>query len=101
MYAWRTGSYLHLGSYYSAESQGVRKSDLHSESSGSFSVECLCWSGCSYICKATGRGFHTKPRIWFILVKTYNIATFIGYLDYLPQFKLYAYVRKAITQSEQ
>ena len=78
---------------YLAERQGVRKSDFYSES---LSVECLC----CYICNAAGRRFQTKPRTWFILIKTYKIATFLGYLDYLAQFKLYAYVRKAITQSE-
>ena len=58
----------------SAEPQGVRKSNFYSES---LSVECLC----CYICDAACRGFHTKRRIWFILIKTYQIATFIGYLD--------------------
>ena len=67
---------------------GKASSDFYSES---LSVECLC----CYICNAAGRRFQTKPRIWFTLIKTYKIATFLGYLDYLAQFKLYAYVRKA------
>ena len=67
--------HLHLGSYYSAESQGVRKSDFYSETKVCRVFVLL------YYCKATDRGFHTKPRIWFILFKNDKIATFIGYLD--------------------
>ena len=54
----------------------------------SLSFKCLC----CYSCNMTSRGFHTKPWIWFILIKTYKIATFIRYLDSLAQFKLYAHV---------
>ena len=61
---------------YSAEPQGVRKLDFYSES---LSVECLC----CYICNATGRGFQKKPRICFILIKRYKIATLLDTLTSL------------------
>ena len=68
--SWRTESSLHLGSYYSAESQGEKNSDFNSET------------------KVFLSSVYCETRVTLIFIRTYKIiASFIGYLDWLAQFK--------------